>query len=303
MRIGLVSRVVGNPAASLDDLVEEARGVEAQGFASLSLANIFSHDAIGAATVLGRETERIELVTGVVPMHPRHPVAIGQQALTAQAAARGRFGLGIGLSHKIVIENMLGLRYTRHAQFTREYLSVLKPLVAQQQVAFEGEFFRVRAQLQASGVADVPVYVAALGPRMLKVTGELADGTVTWMTGIKTLDSFTVPTLRAAAAEAGRPEPRIWAGFPIALCSDPNAARESASKTFEMYGQLPSYRAMLDREGAAKPGEVAIVGDEAQLRADLGRLADAGVTDFSASPFSPEPGAGARTVEFLASEV
>lgn len=303
MRIGLVSRVVANPRASLDDLCAEAREAESQGFTSLSVPNIFSHDAIGALTVVGRETERIELLTGVVPMHPRHPIAIAQQALTAQAASRGRFRLGIGLSHKIVIENMLGLSYSKHASFTREYLSVLKPLLRQEAVKFEGEHFRVQGQLQVSGAVDVPVLVAALGPRMLRVTGELADGTVTWMTGIKTLDGFTVPAIRAAAQRAGRAEPRVVAGLPITLTQNPEAARERAGKLFQMYGTLPSYRAMLDREGAASPGDVALVGDEVELRAALGRLRDAGVSDLSASFFSAEEGGAERTREFLRGEL
>ena len=211
MRIG---QMTVDPAAGLDELVRQAKASESNGFSVLAMPNIFGYDAIGALTVVGRETERIELVTAVVPMHPRHPVAIAQQALTAQAAARGRFSLGIGLSHKIVIENMLGLSYTRHAAYTREYLSVLKPLLAGEQVSFQGEFFRVNAQLNVPDVTDVPVLVAALGPRMLQVTGELADGTITWMTGIKTLDGFTVPTLRAARRRRAGRSRASWPGSP-----------------------------------------------------------------------------------------
>ena len=300
MRIGAGSGSVGG---SLDALVQEAKTRESQGFSSLSVPNIFGHDAIGAISVAGRETERIELQTGVVPMHPRHPVAIAQQAITAQAASRGRFVLGIGLSHQIVIENMLGLSYTRHAAYTREYLSVLCPLLRGEAVSFQGEFFRVQAQIQAPDVKDVPVIVAALGPRMLKVAGELAEGTATWMTGVKTLDGHIVPSITAAAVDAGRPEPRIIAGLPIALTSDPAAAKEAAGKMFQMYGMLPSYRAMLDREGAEGPGDVAMAGDETELRTQLGRLRDAGVTDFNAAVFPADEGAVDRTIEFLRGEL
>jgi F420-dependent oxidoreductase-like protein len=300
MRIGAMS---GTAAGTLDDLVQEAKGAEQDGFATLTVANIFGLDAIGALTVVGRETQRIELLTGVVPMHPRHPTAIAQQALTAQAASKGRFSLGIGLSHQIVIENMLGLEYKHHARYTREYLSVLRPLVSGEAVSFQGDFFRVQAQLQVPDATPVPILVAALGPRMLKVTGELADGTITWMTGPKTLDGFTVPTLNAAAADAGRPQPRIVAGLPTAITSDPAAAKEAAGKMFQMYGTLPSYRAMLDREGAASPGDVALVGDESALRAQIGRLRDAGVTDFMAALFPADEGAVERTREFLRGEL
>jgi len=303
MRIGIVSQRVANPATTLDDLVEEARTAEAQGFAFLSLPNIFGHDAIGALSVVGRETQRIELATGVVPSPPRHPVAMAQQALTAQAACRGRFVLGIGLSHKIVIENLLGLSYAHPAKQMREYLEVLMPLVQGKPAKFEGELYRVQASLQVAGGTPVPVVVAALGPKLLEIAGRLADGTATWMTGTKTLASHTVPVIRAAAKAAGRPEPRVIAALPIAIASDPAKAREAASKSFAIYGTLPSYRAMLDREGAAQPGDVALVGDEQALRTGLRRLGDAGVTHFAASLFPAEEGAIGRTLEFLRAEL
>jgi F420-dependent oxidoreductase-like protein len=303
MRIGVVSAVPGDAKAGLDELVAEAKAAEAKGFAFLSVPNIFGLDAIGALTVVGRETSRIELATGVVPTPPRHPSAMAQQALTAQAASRGRFVLGIGLSHKIVIEDMLGLSYAKPALQMREYLEVLMPLVQGRPASFQGELYRVNAGLQVAGAASVPVVVAALGPRMLKVAGTLADGTATWMTGVKTLASHTVPTLGAAAKEAGRPEPRVIAALPIALTNDPDGAREVAGRAFQIYGSLPSYRAMLDREGAAGPGDVAIVGDESTLRAGLRALADAGVTDFAASIYPADADAVERTTAFLESEL
>lgn len=299
MRIGIGSRVIADPQGTLDALVAEARAAEADGFAFFSLPNIFGLDAISALTVAGRETSRIELATGVTPTPPRHPFALAQQALTAQAACRGRFVLGIGLSHRIVIESMLGLSYARPAHQMREYLEVLTPLLRGEAVDFQGELYRVRGRLDVAGGAPVPVLVAALGPRMLEVAGRLADGTVTWMTGIRTLAEHTVPTIRGAARAAGRPEPRVVCALPIALARDPAAAREVASRTFTIYGQLPSYRAMLDREGAAQPGDVALVGDERGLRAALGRLRVAGATDFSASLFPAEPGSVERTRAFL----
>jgi F420-dependent oxidoreductase-like protein len=303
MRIGVVSTVPGNPQAGLDELVAEAKAAEARGFAFLSVPNIFGLDAIGALTVVGRETERIELATGVVPTPPRHPTTMAQQALTAQAASGGRFVLGIGLSHKIVIEDMLGLSYAKPALQMREYLEVLMPLVQGRPASFQGELFRVNAGLQVAGAAPVPVVVAALGPRMLKVAGTFADGTATWMTGLKTLASHTVPTIGAAAKEAGRPEPRVIAALPIALTNDPDGAREVAGRAFQIYGSLPSYRAMLDREGATGPGDVAIVGSESDLRAGLRELAAAGVTDFAASVYPADADAVERTTAFLESEL
>jgi F420-dependent oxidoreductase-like protein len=303
MRIGMMIGASPGDTGGIDSLVERAKQLEAKGFATLWMAHIFSYDAIGALGIVGRETRRIELGTAVVPTYPRHPSAIAQQALTTQAASRGRFALGIGLSHQIVIESLLGLSYERRATHMREYLEVLTPLLRGRPADWKGEEYRVALTLSVPDAPPVPVLVAALGPAMLKVAGRLADGTITWMTGPRTLGDHTVPALTRAAREAGRPAPRIVAGLPIALARDPAAARARAAQDFAIYGQLPSYRAMLDREGAAGPADVAIAGDEAELDAALRRLADAGVTDFSAAVFDPEPGSAARTTEFLASRL
>ena len=303
MKIGTTSATIGNPAATLDDLVAEIVEAESDGFAFFSLPNIFGIDAITALAIAGRETSRIELATGVVPSPPRHPMAMAQQALTAQAASGGRFVLGIGLSHKIVIESMMGLSYDRPAAQMREYLEVLMPLCEGKPAAFQGELYQVNGGVQVAGAERVPVVVAALGPLMLKIAGSLADGTATWMTGPRTLATHTVPAIQKAASEAGRGAPRVIAALPIALTNDEAAAREVANKAFQIYGTLPSYRAMLDREGAANPGDVALVGDEATLRSGLEALANSGVTDFAASLFPADSGAVTRTREFLKSEL
>jgi alkanesulfonate monooxygenase SsuD/methylene tetrahydromethanopterin reductase-like flavin-dependent oxidoreductase (luciferase family) len=120
---------------------------------------------------------------------------------------------------------------------------------------------------------------------MLKLAGTVADGTVTWMTGPATLASHTVPSITAAAERAGRPSPRIAASLPICITENVDAARERAAKEFQVYGFLPSYRAMLDREGAEGPADVAIVGDDATVEKHVRALADAGVTEFAASIF------------------
>jgi F420-dependent oxidoreductase-like protein len=303
MRIGLMVGATEGPDGTLDGLVATAKRYEAAGFDNLWMANIFGLDAINALGIVGRETSRIALGTAVVPTYPRHPVAIAQQALTTQAAAKGRFSLGIGLSHKIVIENMLGFSYDRPALHMKEYLEVLGPLCRGEGVQYRGEQYKVAAQLQVPGATRVPILVAALGPVMLKLSGRLTDGTITWMTGPKTLAAHIIPTLREAAKEAGRPEPRVVAGFPVLLTNKPAEAREKIGKALVIYGQLPSYRAMLDREGAAGPGDIALVGDEATLRREIARLRELGVTDFSAAITPVEEGAHERTVAMLASEL
>lgn len=300
MRIGIMIGEGSGSSPGLDGLVERAREVEAKGFDTAWMANIFAFDAISALAIVGRETRRIELGTAVVPTYPRHPVVMAQQALTAQAASRGRFALGIGLSHKLVIEGLLGLSYERRASHMREYLEVLGPLLRGEPVSWKGEEYRVQVALQVPGAERVPVLIAALGPAMLRVAARLAAGTITWMTGPKTLAEHTVPTLAAAAREAGAPPPRVVAGLPIVLVRDGAAARAKAAEVFAIYGQLPSYRAMLDREGAAGPGDVVIAGDERTLAGALRGLEDAGVTDFCAAVFEAEPGCTARTTDFLA---
>ncbi len=298
MRIGLM---FGGNEPSLDAVIRQARDAERRGFASFWLPHIFGHDAITAAAVAGREVERIELGTAVVPSYPRHPVAIAQQALTAGAATGGRFALGIGLSHKIVIEDMFGLDYSKPARHMREYLAVLAPLLRGEPVDHAGDEYRVKTGLQLADARPVPLLVAALGPVMLGLAGREADGTITWMTGPETIEKHVAPRLTAAAREAGRPEPRIVCGLPIALTRDTAAAREAVAKSFAIYGSLPSYRAMLDREGAGGPADIALLGDEKALRAQVGRLRDAGVTDFDAAVTPVEDGAAERTLEFLES--
>ena len=283
MRIGIFG---GDTAArTIDDVVADARATEADGFASYALPQIFALDAMGVLAVVGREVPRIELLTGVVPTYGRHPLTMAQQALTVQAASGGRFSLGIGLSHQIVIENMFGLSFDKPVRHMREYLSVLMPLLHEGKASFKGETISTDAALGIEPRLTCPVLVAALGTQMLKLAGTVTDGTVTWMTGPATLESHIVPTITAAAKEAGRPAPRIATSLPVCVTSDIDAARERAAKDFQVYGFLPSYRAMLDREGAGGPADVAIVGDEATVAKQVGALADAGVTEFVASVY------------------
>ncbi len=208
MRIGIFG---GDTAGrTIDDVVEQAREAEADGFASYSLPQIFALDAMGVLAIVGREVPNIKLATGVVPTYSRHPMTMAQQALTVQAASGGRFMLGIGLSHQMVIENMFGLSFDKPLRHMREYLSVLMPLLHERSVSVKGETISAQAALGVSDVAPPPVLVAALGPKMLELAGKVADGTVTWMTGPATLASHTVPTITAAADAAGRPAPEVF---------------------------------------------------------------------------------------------
>lgn len=281
MKIGM-----GIGGRTVDEVVAQAQGAAAEGFTSAWTANIFGLDAITTLAIAGRAVPGIHLGTAVVPTFPRHPHAMAQQAMTAWDATGGRFTLGIGLSHQIVIETMFGLSFDRPAAHMREYLAVLLPLLREGNVSYNGDLYRVHAPLERAGdPAGPPVLLAAMAPIMLRLAGEVADGTALWMTGPKTVADHVAPRINKAAADAGRGAPEIVAALPIAVTNDIDAAKQQAASTFEIYGGLPSYRAMLDAEGAAGPADVAIVGDEAAVAAGVQAMADAGVTEFSASCF------------------
>lgn len=299
MRIGIFGGTVND--GTIDDVVADARRAEADGFATYWAPQIFGHDALTALAVAAREVPRIELGTSVVPTYPRHPVALAQQAGSVNAVSGGRLCLGIGLSHQMVIEGMFGLDYSKPVRHLREYLAVLGPLSRGEGVAHEGEAYRVHAALSAAGSSPYPIVVAALGPQMLKAAAELADGTLTWCTGPATLAEHTVPTITAAADAADRPAPRVIAALPVCVTDDRTAAAERAAKVFAIYGQLPSYRAMLDREGAAGPADIAIAGTADEVVDRIGALAAIGVTDFAAVEFGATPDEQAATRAALVS--
>jgi F420-dependent oxidoreductase-like protein len=288
MRIGINYGGVATMEAqikSVEEHVQRVISAEEDGFDSIWLAQIFGADALTVIALAGARTKRIELGTGVVPTYPRHPFVMAQQALTVNAAAGGRLSLGIGLSHQPVIEGMWGLSYEKPARHMREYLSVLRPLVEQGNVAFNGEDFRVTGGLQVPGAKPFPILIAGLAPMMLRIAGELADGTITWMTGPKTIETHIAPRITAAAEAAGRPAPRIGVALPVAVTDDVAAAKEQANQEFQMYGFLPNYRRMLDIEGAAGPADVAVIGSEAEVETQIRQLAAAGATDFVAATF------------------
>jgi F420-dependent oxidoreductase-like protein len=294
VRISLFLGDTGDLDTSIDHIVQAER----DGFDGVWHGQIFQADALTLLALAGRVTERIELGTAVVPTYPRHPFALAQQALTVQAATNGRFALGIGPSHQPVVEGMWGLSYDKPARHVREYLSVLRPLLSEGRVSFNGEVFRVNGALQIK-TPPPPVLIAALAPVMLRMAGELADGTITWMTGVKTIETHVAPRITKAASDAGRPAPRVCVALPVAVTNDAAAARERAGKAFAMYGALPNYRRVLDHEGAAGPADVVVVGTEGDVERQLRAFASAGATDFLAALFPADDTAIARTHALL----
>ncbi len=290
MKIGVFTQ-----EGTVDKVIERVRDAHDRGFARVWMPQVFEMDALTALAIAAREVPDIGLGTAVVPTYPRHPMALAAQARTLQQVAGGRFTLGIGLSHQIVIEGMLGMKWgeVRHL---REYLSILMPLLNAEPADFAGETLTGKLTLNIPS-EPVPVVVAALGPKLLDLAGRLTDGTTTWMTGLETLRDHVVPSIRTAAASAGRPDPQVVAALPIAVTDDPDAARKVAAKAFAVYGHLPSYRAMLDREGAGGPADVAIVGDEATVKQRIEEFASVGVTEFVVVPFFERE----RTLDLAAS--
>lgn len=286
MRIGiLLSERSGSDALRL--LTDDLRRTADEGFVSAWMSHIFGVDALTALAVAGSRVPDIELGTAVVPTYPRHPGALAQQArTTALAVGPGRLSLGIGLSHRVVIENMFGYGFERPARHMREYLSILGPLLQREPVAYTGETLTGNLELAIPDEGRIPVLLAAMGTRMLQLAARRADGTVLWMTGPATIREHIAPTITAAATEAGRPAARIVCALPVLVTDDADAARERAARTFAAYDTLPSYRAMMDREGAAGPADLAIIGTEEQVAARVREVFDAGATEFVASIFA-----------------
>jgi F420-dependent oxidoreductase-like protein len=303
MRIGLTVPTPGeNP--DLATLLAAMERADALGLHGVWMPNVSSRgcDAATTLALAGARTRRAELGTFVVPTFTRHPVVMAQQALTAQAATGGRFVLGIGLSHRVSMEGQLGFDFSRPVRHMREYLTCLTALLAGQTVDFAGEEFRIRnfALTPPPGITPPPILVAALGPQMLRLAGRLSAGTAIWVGGPRYV-AEAAKVITAAAHEAGRPAPRVLASVPVCVTDRARAVHEAAAQFFARYGQLPSYRAILDKEGAAGAEDVALIGDEATVGAGIAAFAAAGATDFAAALFTPPGEDAGRTLALLAS--
>lgn len=299
MRIGLTGW-----GSSVDKVVSQAKQAEADGFTSLWYASAVTGDPLVAIALAGRETSRIELGTAVLQTYPCHPLLQANRvASVVDAMGRPGFTLGVGPSHEPVVRGVLGLSYDHPGRSTEEYVRILAALLRGDAVDFDGEDWSVHSGGRVVAPAHpVPVLVAALGPRLLRVAGELADGTVLWLAPVRAIESHVAPRIRAAAAAAGRPEPRIVAGLPVAVHDDEAEARGTVAAATAIYGELPNYRRILDIGGAAGPADAAVVGDERAVRAQLRSLIDAGATDIWAAvvPVGPDRAASRRrTTELL----
>ncbi|MEV1005641.1 TIGR03564 family F420-dependent LLM class oxidoreductase [Nonomuraea sp. NPDC050202] len=285
MRVGVYLNTIGT---GVDILLRKVEAAAQAGFASVFLNQLTSLDAITVAGLAARETAGIEVGTAVVQSYPRHPLALAVQALTAQAVSGNRFTLGVGPSHRQIIEGSYGLSYDRPARHTREYLTALVPLLRGEAVEYRGETLSASGQVEVPDVTPPAVLLAALGPAMLRIAGELADGTVTTWTGAAALADHVVPCITKAAREAGRPEPRVVAATLLAVTSDPDGVRRQVAGQLGYAAGFASYRSLLELQGLAGLHETVIAGDEDTVARELTRFADAGATDLLISLLGDE---------------
>lgn len=285
MRIGFNG--TGSVAqADIGRVTSDIAMAKESGFSSYWLADhpTGGFDALTALAVAGERAGKsgadIELGTAIVPSFPRNPMALAAQTLTTSDALGGRFTLGIGLSHASMMQD-LGIEFDKPIRHLREYLSILMPLLSEGKVEFEGELLSCNARVFKKPAVPVPVLVAALGPQALAVTGRLAQGTTLAWVGAKTIAEHIVPTINEAAAAAGQPTPRVLATLPLCVTDRPDEIRASIDANLGSYGQLPSYKAMFEREGVNSPSGVAVVGSKAEVEDHIARIAAAGATDFA----------------------
>ncbi|MEV4241057.1 MULTISPECIES: LLM class F420-dependent oxidoreductase [unclassified Nocardia] len=286
MRIGvMIGPEKGDSARKLARMLDDIEWAETAGLDTAWIPQIpTDFDALITIALMGMKTTRIELGTAVVPLQAQHPIALARQALSTQAAAGGRLALGVGPSHHWIVQDMLGLPYTKPAAYTRDYLDVLNAgLRGPGQVDIENDSFTVHNPLDLGPVAPVPVLIAALGPVMLRIAGEQADGTILWMADERAVADHVVPKITKAAADAGRLAPRIVAGLPVCLCA-PSEIDEAKARANRILGEAevsPNYQRLLEQGSARDIGDICVAGDEQAIAAGLRRFADAGATDLS----------------------
>ena len=283
---------------NIDDLKKQVQEANTLGYSTFWTPQIFNLDALTALAVIAESVEGIRLGTSVIPTYPRHPMMLAQQALTVNQVSNGRLDLGIGLSHKPVVEGMWGISFDAPVGHMSDYLQILMALLHDGTISYGGKHLTSRGGIDVPADAP-PVLVAALGPQMLKLVGRVADGTVTWMTGPETIRNHISPIINAAAEEAGRPVPQVIAAVPVCITSDLDIAEEYAKRDFGFYGDLPSYRAMLEREGLANSWDIALSGSFEEVAEGLQKYSDSGGTQVVAAVYGPDEARG-QTVSELA---
>ncbi len=293
-----------NPAAdnAVDDVIDQSRGAYAAGVRQVWFPQRFDLDAIALAGLVGAAVPGLGVGTSVVPLNPRHPLVVAGLAQTAQAASHGNFRLGLGLGAHEPERLAFGQAWPNTITRLREHLTVLRSVFDTGAVDFHGSELSAAPEgdVAVPGGSSVPVYVAAMGPKALAVTGELADGTLPYLAGPRTIGEFIVPTISKAAGEAGRPAPRIIAAVPVVVTDDESAGREAAAEQLAFYTAIPSYQKVIAREGVDEIAELAAVGPVEAVVRQLRRYLDAGATDLVLSPLLSPAGSAQALWEVAA---
>ncbi|MFG3200863.1 TIGR03564 family F420-dependent LLM class oxidoreductase [Streptomyces sp. NPDC048192] len=266
----------------IDTVVDLAREAHEAGLRSAWFGQTFSYDSPMLAAIVGRDVPGLQVGTAAIPVFGRHPLIVAGQAQTAQAATAGRYQLGLALGTKHLTETGFGIPYERPVARLREFLTALRPLLETGSADFHGELLTATTPLPASVPGDqppVPVLVAAMGPQALRVSGELADGILPLLAGPRALADHIVPAVTAAAEAAGRPAPRIVAFVPGVVTAEVEAVRQAATETLSFYERFPSYQRVIELSGGTRAADVAVIGDEETVAAEVRRYREAGATE------------------------
>jgi F420-dependent oxidoreductase-like protein len=293
MATGIMLAPRSDAANVVDDIVAQARRAYELGVRQVWVAQQFDHDAIALAGLIGAAVPGLGVGTSVVPINPRHPLIVASLAQTAQAASHGNFSLGLGLGAHEPERLAFGTAWPNTVGRLREHLTVLRSVFHEGSVDFHGEELTAQPgwPVAVAGGRPVPVYVAAMGPKALRVTGELADGTLPYLAGPRTISEFIEPTIAKAAADAGRPSPRIIAAVPVLVTEDVDAGREHVAEVLSFYETIPSYRRVIAREQVSSAAELAAIGPADAVISKLKSYLDAGATDVALSPMDRSDGA------------
>jgi F420-dependent oxidoreductase-like protein len=292
MRIGLTAR-----GSTVDKIIEHAQWAESAGFSTVWFASVTAGDPLVAMAFAGRATSSIELGTSVLQTYPCHPLLQANRVASAvDAMGRAGFTLGIGPSHERWVTSLYGMSFDHPARNTEEYVEIITRLVRDEAVDFAGQDWSCHTPAGVSMAHPVPVLVSAMGPRMLRLAGTVADGTILYLVPPRVIESRVVPQIREAAQAASRPPPRIVAGLPVAVHDDLDEARAAAGTMSAVYGDLPIYKRVMAEGDYDSVAELAIVGDESSVAAQLQSLVDAGATDVWAGifPVGDDPTASLR---------
>jgi F420-dependent oxidoreductase-like protein len=305
MPTGMILMADTGAANLVDDVIAQARRAHGLGVKQVWLPQQQNYDAISLAALVGAAVRGLGVGTSVVPINPRHPLIIASLAQTAQAAAHGNFSLGLGLGARAIESQAFGSDWTNVITRLREHLTILRSVFDTASVDFEGSEIRASPTwpVHVAGGTPIPIYVAAMGPKALQVTGELADGTLPYLAGPRTLGEFIVPTINKAAAEAGRPAPRVIAAVPVLLSTDVDNARAAAAQQLSFYEAIPSYRKVIARERVTSIVDLAAIGSEKIVARQLRSYLDAGATEVVISPLDRSGSVDREALWSLAAEL